>query len=102
MTKHRLALSSFTSSICFSCQSEAVFIYTYLIYNLTSATWNSEEITSARPENTGNSGNQEAECIIDFVAFFSTEKEKVVNTTGSKINSDRQHAGKKEGFLSKI
>jgi len=34
-----------------------------------------------------------------LLVFFSTKKEKAVNTTGPKINSDRQHTRKSEGFV---
>ena len=47
----------------------------------------------------GNSGNDEVDCIIDCVTFFC-EKGKGDEYYGSKKNSHRQHAGKKEGFLS--
>ena len=61
--------------MCLSCQFEAVFINKYV----TSAARSSAifghmetmtEVREVRAVNPGNSGNYQAECVIDCVAFF--------------------------------
>ena len=61
--------------MCLSCQFEAVFINKYVTSVARSSVIfehmeTMTEVREVRVVNPGNSGNDQAECVIDCVAFF--------------------------------